>query len=109
CATVRHSFKSHFTKNEQLMPMIRLHSKLTFFRKYILSTWFSLLGILLLIVTIRNKDWIALIFVLLVFSGFIYAVLKFAITLRSVYLNSSENKIMVNYKNEVLEIPINNI
>ena len=91
------------------MEKIQLHSKLTFFKKYIISSWLLLAGINLLYTSISNKDWIAVIIIVLVVSGIVHTVRKFLFPLRNVFLDKVNRKILVEYRNEIIVIPISTI
>ncbi len=91
------------------MEKIQLHSKLTFLRKYILSIWMLCAGIFMFISTIVEKNWIAVIIIGLVLNGIIYTVRKFLFPLRNVFLDKENKKIIVEYRKEIIEIPITQI
>jgi hypothetical protein len=88
------------------MEKIQIHSKLTFLRKYILPIWMLLAGIFMFISSIIEKNWIAVIIIGLVLNGIIYTVRKFLFPLRSVLLDKENRKIIVEYRNENIEIPV---
>ena len=91
------------------MEKIQLHSKLTFLRKYILPIWMLFAGIFMLISTITEKNWIAVIIIGLLLNGIIYTVRKFLFPLRNVFLDKENRKIIVEYRNEIIEFPITEI
>lgn len=91
------------------MEKIQLHSKLTFLKKYIISSWMLLAGLFLLYTTISSKDWIAVIIILFVINGIVYTIRKFLFPLRNVFLDKANRKILVEYKNEIIEIPISTV
>lgn len=91
------------------MDKIQLHSKLTFFRKYILPIWMTIVSLFFLYSTIIEKKWIAVIIILFVINGIVYTVRKFLFPLKNVFLDKVNRKIMVEYQNEIIEIPINEI
>ena len=91
------------------MEKIQLHSKLTFLRKYILPIWMLFAGIFMLISTIAEKNWIAVIIIGLLLNGIIYTVRKFLFPLRNVFLDKENRKIIVEYRNEIIEFPITEI
>lgn len=88
---------------------MQLHSKLTFLRKYILPIWMLFAGLFLLYSTISDRNWIAVIVILLVFNGIVYSVRNFFFPLRNVFLDKENRKMLVEYKNEIIEIPISDI
>ena len=91
------------------MEKIQLHSKLTFLRKYILSSWMIFAGVFMLYATISSQNWIAVIIILLVINGIVYTVRKFLFPLRNVFLDKVNRKMLVEYRNEMIEIPISEI
>jgi len=91
------------------MEKIQLHSKLTFLRKYILPIWMLFSGIFMFTSVIVAKSWIGLILIGLILNGIIYAVRKFLFPLRNVFLDKESKKIIVEYRNEIIEIPITQI
>lgn len=91
------------------MEKIQLHSKLTFLRKYILPIWMLFAGIFMLISTIAEKNLIAVIIIGLFLNGIIYTVRKFLFPLRNVFLDKENRKIIVEYRNEIIEFPITEI
>ena len=88
------------------MEKIQLHSKLTFLRKYILPIWMLIAGLFMFISSIAEKNWIAVIIIGLVLNGIIYTVRKFLFPLRNVLLDKENRKIIVQYRNENIEIPV---
>jgi hypothetical protein len=88
------------------MEKIQLHSKLTFLRKYILPIWMLLVGTFIFISSILEKNWISVIIIGLVLNGIIYTVRKFLFPLRNVLLDKENRKIIVEYRNENIEIPV---
>ena len=91
------------------MEKIQLHSKLTFLRKYILSIWMIILGLFLLYSAIVEKKWIAVIIILFVINGIVYTIRKFLFPLKNVFLDKANGKVLVEYRNEIIEIPISEI
>ena len=91
------------------MEKIQLHSKLTFLRKYILPIWMLISGIFMFISVIAAKSWVGLILIGLVLNGIIYAVRKFLFPLKNVFLDKESKKIIVEYRNGIIEIPITQI
>ncbi|MBD8019153.1 hypothetical protein P0M11_12910 [Kaistella sp. PBT33-4] len=91
------------------MEKIQLHSKLTFIRKYIIPIWMIFVGSFILYSTIIEKNWIALIIVALVLNGMIYTIRKFLFPLKNVFLDKENKKIIVEYRNEIVEIPVTEI
>ena len=91
------------------MEKTQLHSKLTFLRKYIISSWLLLTGLFLLYTTIVSENWIAVIVILFVINGIVYTIRKFLFPLRNVFLDKVNRKILVEYKNEIIEIPISTV
>ena len=91
------------------MEKIQLHSKLTFLRKYILPIWMLISGIFMFISVIAAKSLVGLILIGLVLNGIIYAVRKFLFPLKNVFLDKESKKIIVEYRNEIIEIPITQI
>ncbi len=65
-----------------------------------------LAGIFMFISSIIEKNWIAVIIIGLVLNGIIYTVRKFLFPLRSVLLDKENRKIIVEYRNENIEIPV---
>lgn len=59
--------------------------------------------------TIVEKNWIAVIIIGLVLNGIIYTVRKFLFPLRNVFLDKENKKIIVEYRKEIIEIPITQI
>ena len=91
------------------MEKIQLHSKFTFFRKYVLSIWILFAGFFILYSTILNKNWIALIVILLVINGIVYSARKFLFPLRKVFIDKLNKNILVEYKNELVKISLSEI
>ena len=91
------------------MEKIQLHSKFTLFRKYILPIWMIIAGLFILFSTIAEKNWIALIIVGLVLNGIIYTIRKFLFPLKNVFLDKENKKIIVEHRNEIVEIPVTEI
>ena len=58
---------------------------------------------------IAAKSWVGLILIGLVLNGIIYAVRKFLFPLRNVFLDKESKKIIVEYRNEIIEVPITQI
>ena len=56
---------------------------------------------------IAAKSWVGLILIGLVLNGIIYAVRKFLFPLRNVFLDKESKKIIVEYRNGIIEIPKN--
>ena len=86
-----------------------MKNKLTFLRKYILPIWMLFAGIFMFISAIATKSWIGVIIIGLVLNGIIYTVRKFLFPLRYVFLDIESKKIIVEYRNEIIEIPITQI
>ena len=63
----------------------------------------------MLVSTIVEKNWIAVIIIGLVLNGIIYTVRKFLFPLRKVFLDKENRKIIVEYRNEIIEFPITEI
>lgn len=91
------------------MEKTQLHSKFTFLRKYILPSWMILAGLFMLYSKIAEKNWIAVILIIFVINGIVYTVRKFLFPLRNVFLDKVNRKIMVEYRNEIIEIPVSEI
>ena len=91
------------------MEKIQLHSKLTFTRKYIIPIWMLFTGLFILYSTIIEKNWIAGIIVGLLINGIIYTIRKFLFPLKNVFLDKENKKIIVEYRNEIVEIPVTEI
>ena len=91
------------------MEKIQIHSKFTLFRKYILLIWMIFLGLFILYSTMVEKNWIALIIVGLLLNGIIYTIRKFLFPLKNVFLDKENKKIIVEYPNEIVAIPVSEI
>ena len=91
------------------MEKIQLHSKLSFIRKYIIQIWMLFAGLFIFYSTIVEKNWIAVIIVGLVINGIIYTIRKFLFPLKNVFLDKENKKIIVEYRNEIVEIPVTEI
>ncbi len=66
-------------------------------------------GLFILFSTIIEKNWIALIIVGLVLNGIIYTIRKFLFPLKNVFLDKENKKIIVEHRNEIVEIPVTEI
>jgi hypothetical protein len=66
-------------------------------------------GIFMFISAIVAKSWIGVIIIVLVLNGIIYTVRKFLFPLRNVFLEKESKKIIVEYRNEIIEIPVTQI
>ena len=60
----------------------------------------------MLYTTISNNDWIAVVIILFVINGMAYTIRKFLFPLRNVFLDKVNGKILVEFGNEMIEIPI---
>lgn len=58
---------------------------------------------------ILEKNWIAVIIILFVINGIVYTVRKFLFPLKNVFLDKANGKILVEYRNEIIEIPTSEI
>ena len=63
-------------------------------------------GIFMFYSQITERNWIAIIIIGLVLNGIIYSVLKFLFPLKKVFLNKENKKIIVEYRNETIEISV---
>ena len=68
-----------------------------------------LAGLFMLYSKIAEKNWIAVILIIFVINGIVYTVRKFLFPLRNVFLDKVNRKIMVEYRNEIIEIPVSEI
>lgn len=91
------------------MQSIKLHSRFTFLKKYILSIWILLIAGVFIFATIKSKNWIGLIFALLLANGIIYMIRKFLIILRQVFLDTESGKIYVKHNGKLIQIPENSV
>ena len=67
------------------------------------------LGLFILYSTMVEKNWIALIIVGLLLNGIIYTIRKFLFPLKNVFLDKENKKIIVEYPNEIVAIPVSEI
>ena len=91
------------------MEKIQLSSKFTFFKKYILPIWMIIAGIFMLYTTILSKNWFMVIVILFVINGMVYTARKFLFPLRNVFLDKENRKMIIEYKKEMIAIPISDI
>ncbi|OXB00594.1 hypothetical protein B0A81_20685 [Flavobacterium plurextorum] len=91
------------------MKKKQLSSKFTFLKKYILPIWMIIAGIFMLYTTILSKNWFMVIVILFVINGMVYTARKFLFPLRNVFLDKENRKMIIEYKKEMIAIPISDI
>ena len=91
------------------MEKIQLSSKFTFFKKYTLPIWMIIAGTFMLYTTILSKNWFMVIVILFVINGMVYTARKFLFPLRNVFLDKENRKMIIEYKKEMIAIPISDI